>query len=210
VRKSHVSVLVLKVGLSVVTDDPVGVSGRVRFLLSGSNFSVQVVVQSLEQTFSQVHVANRVDAFGELNGAGNLSVPVAPVMLNAFQMPLVDENDNLLALRLIDDAEKFIVFLVNEDLLVLGEEDGQGLDKPVHLVLVQTLFSVRRSAHLSNLCSFGIELITPSTGVVLESPNSVLGQVEASLVVKSLPSVLVELTPEEFDVRADLFGSFAG
>jgi hypothetical protein len=64
---SHVSVLVLEVCLSMVTDDPVCVCCGVRLLLCARYVSTQIVVKSLEQTFSKIHIANGVDAIWELN-----------------------------------------------------------------------------------------------------------------------------------------------
>ena len=84
---------------------------------------MQVVVESLEQTFAQVHVANGVDTLRELNGARNLTVAVGPMVLNSFHVPLVDENDNLVTLSLIDFCEQILVSLIDQDLLDLGEED---------------------------------------------------------------------------------------
>jgi len=90
-------VFVLEVRLSVVTDDPVSIGRGGSIGLSRGNLAMLDVVKTLEQTITQVHVANRVDAFRELDGAGKLAVPVAPVVLNAFHVPLVDNNDDFLA-----------------------------------------------------------------------------------------------------------------
>ena len=66
--------------------------------------AVQVVVQPLEETFSQVHVANGVNIF-ELNGAGDLSVPVGPVVFNALHVPLVDQDYNFVSFSLLNLLE---------------------------------------------------------------------------------------------------------
>jgi predicted glycosyl hydrolase (DUF1957 family) len=46
----------------------------------------------LEETFAQIHVADGVDTLWELNRTRKLSVSVTPVVLNAFQVPLVYQN----------------------------------------------------------------------------------------------------------------------
>jgi hypothetical protein len=77
-------VLVLEVRLPVVTDNPVRVGGGRCLLARGGNLSLMRIPQSLEKTLSEVHVADWVDALGELNGPGQLAVSVAPVVLNAL------------------------------------------------------------------------------------------------------------------------------
>ena len=64
---SHISVFVLPVGFSVVTNDPITIGGGSSSTVGGGNFSVHVIVDSLEQTFSQVQITNGVDGFGEVN-----------------------------------------------------------------------------------------------------------------------------------------------
>jgi hypothetical protein len=59
---------------------------------------VQGVVETLEKTLAQVHITDGVDGLSEDNGAGELTVAIAPVVLDTFQVPLVDEDDDLLAL----------------------------------------------------------------------------------------------------------------
>jgi hypothetical protein len=59
-------------------------------LIGTSNLALVDVPKSLEKTFTQVHVTNWVDAFWELDRAGKLAVSVAPLVLNTFQVPLVD------------------------------------------------------------------------------------------------------------------------
>jgi len=99
------------------------------------------VVQALVQALAQVHVADRVDALWEVDAAGQLSVSVAPVVLDAFQVPLVYNDDHLLALASIDLFKEFFVLLVDEDFLHLWEVGCCCCDVPVHLVLVHALLS---------------------------------------------------------------------
>ena len=65
VRSSHVSVFVLPVGLSMVTDDPVGVGRGCSLRVRRGNLSVQRVVESLEETLTQVHITDGVDGISE-------------------------------------------------------------------------------------------------------------------------------------------------
>jgi hypothetical protein len=71
------------------------------------------VPQTLVQTITQVHVANRVDALGELNGARQLAVPVAPVVLDALQMPLINNYDDFVASGLVNLIKQLLVLVVN-------------------------------------------------------------------------------------------------
>ena len=124
--------LVLPVGFSVVTDDPVGIGHWGSLGVGGGNFSVESVVQSLEQTVSQVHISDHVDAVWEGNRSWQLSVSVSPVVLDTLHVPLVDEDNDFLLWAFINFLEKLIISLVNENALEFGEEDSKGLNVPVH------------------------------------------------------------------------------
>ena len=139
--------LVLEVGLAVVTDDPVGVGRRRRRLIRARNLTLVHVPQALVQTVAQIHIANWVDSLGELDGAGQLAVPVAPVVLNALQVPLVHDDDDLVALGAVNLFKELLVLLVDEDLLELGEVGGRSCYIPVHQVLIHALFSEGRCAN---------------------------------------------------------------
>ncbi len=76
--------LVLVVSFPVITDNPVCVRGGIRLLLCTGDVTTQVIVQPLEKTFAQIHVSNRIDALRELNRARDLSISIAPVVLNAL------------------------------------------------------------------------------------------------------------------------------
>ncbi len=136
---SHVSVLVLPVGLSVVTDDPVGVGSGGALCVRRSDLSVKRIVKTLEETLSQVHVSDGIDGLCENHTSGKLAVAVAPVVLNTLDMPLVHKDNDLLCLALIDLLEKILIALVNENLLQSGEEDGRALNIPVDEVLIEAL-----------------------------------------------------------------------
>ena len=42
-----------------------------------------------------------------------MTVPVAPVVLDALHVPLVDDNNDFLALRAVNFFEEFLVLLIN-------------------------------------------------------------------------------------------------
>jgi hypothetical protein len=137
----------------MVSDNPIGVGRGVRLGVGGLDLSLQVVVKTLEKTLAQVHVSNGVDALGELNTAGQLTVPVAPVVLDTLQVPLVDQNYDLLSGSIVYFLKQLLVLLIHKDLLKLGEENRSRLSEPVHLVLVHTLLGERSGAHKSDLLS---------------------------------------------------------
>ena len=145
--------LILPIALTVVTNNPIGIGRRVTLRVGRSNFSVQIVVESLEETFAEVHIADRVDALGELDGARQLSVPVAPVVLNTFHMPLVDEDDDFFAglARFVYFVKENFILLVNEDLFEFREENISTLNEPVQLVLVETFLWEGSAANKTNL-----------------------------------------------------------
>jgi len=109
-------VLVLEVRLSVVTNNPVSVRAWLLTTVSSCDMSVQVVVQPVEQTFSQRHVTNWVDVL-ELDRAGNLTISMGPFMFDSFHVPLVNDNNNAIALGVINCFEKVNVTLVHKDFL---------------------------------------------------------------------------------------------
>ena len=63
---------------------------------------MQRVVKSVEKTFTKIHITNRVDAIREFYTSWYLSITVAPVVLDTFQMPLINEHNNLLAFCLVN------------------------------------------------------------------------------------------------------------
>lgn len=92
---------------------------------------MKVIVHTLEETLSQVHIAYWVNGLLEHNTTRKLTVSVAPVMLDTFKMPLVHNDNDSLGLRLIDLLEEVFVSFVNKDFLKSWEEDGGALDVPV-------------------------------------------------------------------------------
>jgi hypothetical protein len=57
---------------------------------------VERVVQTLEETLAEVHIANWVNRLCEDDTTRKLTIAVAPVVLNTFEMPLVNKNNNFL------------------------------------------------------------------------------------------------------------------
>lgn len=114
---------------------------------------MDVVVKSLEETFSEVHVTNGVDGILEDYRSGSLPVSVAPVVLNAFQVPLVDNSHDLLAFAVVDVGEQVFVSLVNEDFLKAREENIQALNVPVSKMLVEAFLSESFGSSLCDLLS---------------------------------------------------------
>ena len=96
------------------------------------------VVQTLEETVTQVHITDWVDAFGEVNASWHLTVAMGPLMLNSLHMPLIYNNDDFLLRALINCLEKILVTLVNENLLESWEENIHTLDVPIQKMRVNT------------------------------------------------------------------------
>ena len=178
----------------MVANDPVGVGGGVGLALGRLDLALEVLVQPLEETLAEVHIADGVDALGELDGAGQLSVAVAPVVLDTFQVPLVYEHHDFVAGGLVYFGEQLFVLLVHEDFLELGEESRSRLREPVYHVLVQALLCKGSGASQAHLLPGATQLIAPESAVVLVPTQQVVGQVHPRLVVQALPGFGVELT----------------
>jgi hypothetical protein len=199
-------VLILPVGFSVIANDPVSVCRGCSTGVCRCDLSANVVVEAFEQTLAEVHVTNGVDWLTEVNSAGQLSIARAPVVLNALQVPLIDEHDDLLTLRLVDQLEQILVSLVNEDFLDLREEDLSGLNVPVDEVLIKTLLSECLRASLGNLGSVADHLLSVWRLSVHETAPEIVRYHHASLVEETLCGVTVHLGAEELELGTDLFG----
>lgn len=57
---------------------------------------MEAVVESLEKTVSEIHIADWVDALWEVDASWELTVSGSPVVLDSFHVPLVDDNDDSL------------------------------------------------------------------------------------------------------------------
>jgi hypothetical protein len=66
---------------------------------------------------------------------------VAPLVLNAFHVPLIYKHDDLASLGLVNLIEQFDILFVDKDFFEFGEKDVGRLNEPVHLVLVEALLS---------------------------------------------------------------------
>ena len=67
-------------------------------MLAAADLTTVDVPQTLEETLTQIHVTNWINAFWEFYTAWELTIPVAPVVLNALHVPLVDDYNDFLAL----------------------------------------------------------------------------------------------------------------
>lgn len=65
---------------------------------------------------------------------------MAPVVLDTFHVPLVNNNDDLFAFALINVSEEIFISLINENFLESWEEDIHALDVPVDEVLIKAFF----------------------------------------------------------------------
>jgi len=176
----------------VVTDNPVCVRCGSSSSVCACDLAVQCVVQALEKTVTEVHVTNGVDALRELDASGQLAVAVAPEVLNALEMPLVDENYDFFALGLVDGSKEFLISFVHKDFLELGEENVSASDVPVDHMLVKAVLSEGRRANQAKLLSVAYGLLTIVGAYILVAFYQVFGDVEASFVVQTSPSVSVE------------------
>lgn len=121
---------------------------------------MNVIVKSLEETLSQVHVTNWVDCFFEVDASWELTVSVAPVVFNAFHVPLVDNSDDFFALALVNVSEEIFITFVNEDFLESGEENVSCLNVPVDKILIKAFFSKGLGSRLMKFLSIGSHFIT--------------------------------------------------
>ena len=68
----------------MVTNDPVSISCGTAPSVRTSDLSADVVEQTLEETFTQVHITDGVNWLCEVNTARKLAVAVAPVVFNTL------------------------------------------------------------------------------------------------------------------------------
>ncbi len=165
--------------------------------MSRSELSVKVIVEALEETLAEVHVSDGVDRLGEADGTRQLSVVMAPVMLDTFKMPLINQDNDLVALSTVYLLVEILIPLVNKDLLQSREEDLRALDVPVDEVLVEALFGEGLGACVSDLLAVGKELLNPGRLLILETVPEVEGHLHAGLVIETLSRDLVHLCAEE-------------
>lgn len=103
--------------------------------------SLKSIIESIEKTSPKVHVSDRVDEVSIIHYTPwHLAISVAPVMLNAFHVPLVYKYNDPLVLTLVNRLEDILVFLVHEDFLKFREVYIHTSYVPIHQVLVHAFF----------------------------------------------------------------------
>lgn len=179
-------------------------------MLGRGNFSTLNVVETLEKTFTQVHVTDGINAFRELNGTRELSVSVAPVVFNTFHVPLIDNDDNFLALGTVNLFKKVLVLLINKDFLEVREESGSSLSEPINLMLVQAFLSKCSRSDQRDLVTVVNALIYPLRIAPLESLHEIVKSIGSCLVSKSMSGPGVKFTTHKVDFGTNLLCSFTG
>jgi len=147
---------------------------------------VSVVVESLEETFSKVHITNRINGISESHSSWELPIPMAPMMLDTFHVPLVDHCYDLFAFTVVDVVEEVFISLVDEDFLHSWEKDVQALDIPVNKVLIQAFLCESLRACLSNLLSVTTSFSYIRRLMILESLHHVVNHVHSGLMIESI------------------------
>lgn len=116
---------------------------------------MQSVVQTLEETGTEIHIANWVNSLREVNASWNLSISVGPVVLDTLHVPLVDNHDHTLLRALVNGLKQVVVAEIDKDALEVREIDSHILNKPVDQIGVQTLLGeLRGFALLHALVNF--------------------------------------------------------
>jgi hypothetical protein len=95
------------------------------------DFSVKIIVESLEQTLSQVHITNGINTVLEGHRSRELAITMAPEVLNTLHVPLVHNGYDFLTLTLINVFEEVFISLIYEDFLQAREENIKVLNVPI-------------------------------------------------------------------------------
>ena len=188
----------------MVTNDPVSIGRGSTLGVRGNDLSLERVVKSLEETLAQVHITDGVDGVTEDNGAGDLAIAAAPVVLNTLEMPLVNKHNYFLCRVLINLSEKILITLVHKDLLKSGEEDLSGLSVPVDQVLIKALLGEGLRISLSDLLAVGFVFLSIEGLSILETLKEVVGDIHAGLMVETIGCLRVQFGTEELDIGTDL------
>lgn len=98
-----------------------------------------------------------------------MTIAAAPVMLNTFEMPLVNKHNNFLCRVLINLSEKILITLVYKDLLKSREEDLGSLSVPVDQMLIKALLCEGLRSGLSDLLAVGSEFFSVEGLSILET-----------------------------------------
>ena len=135
------------------------------------------------------------DGFGEVHRAGELTIAVAPVVLNTLDVPLVNKDDDLLSGILVNQSEKILIALVNEYFLQSWEEDLCTLDVPIKLLGIKTLLCESLGVRLMDLLTVGQELLSVEALGILNAFEEVVWHVHPGLVVDAINGNTVQLRP---------------
>lgn len=203
--------LILPVGFSVVTDNPIGIGDWSCLGVCRGDFSVKRVVESLEETVSKIHISNNINTIGEVDASWHLSVSVSPVVLNSLHMPLVDDHNDFLMGTFVDGLEEIFISLINENLFEFWEEKIKGLNIPVHKVRIKASLGVLRWLRVmksrNGLSSFAMPEIVSKHHKSLEEIN---WGVQLGFVVESRPSFLIEFSTKEISFGSYFLSFFTG
>ena len=200
---------VLEVGLSVITNNPIGISGWSRLDVGRGNFSVEVVIKSLEKTVSEIHIANWVDALWEMHASWELTVPGGPVVFDSFHVPLVYNDNNLLLWSWVNLLEEIFISLIDKYSLQLWEVNIEILNKPVDFILIETFLRILGSSRVLNSRSVFFSFHTiEHVSCVLKSLIYVFGEIKSGFMLQSLPTDFVEMWAEEVGFCSESFRFF--
>jgi hypothetical protein len=191
---SHISMFVLPIWFSMVTNDPICIGCGCGLAICTRDFSVHIVIHSLEKTFSQVHISDWVDWFSVCNWSWILPISVTPVMLNTFQMPLIHYYYYFLSFALIDWSEDVLVSLIDEYFLHSREENVCASNVPVDQMLIQAFFCECLRACLMNLLSISLKFFYPLWLRVLESLSHIVRNISSCFMVESVISDWVKFS----------------
>jgi hypothetical protein len=120
-------------------------------------------------------------------------------MLDTLHVPLVDDDNDSLALGLINLFEELFVLLIDENSLELREESSACLRVPINLMLIQAFLGEGSWTHKWDLGAIADVFSNPLRVTPLEALNKVINQVHSGLVGKLHPGLVVEFTTKEMN-----------
>ena len=115
------------------------------------------------------------------------------MVLDTLDMPLVDEDNDLLALGLVDGLEDVLIALVNEDLLDLREEDVARSNVPVDKMLVKAFLGEGLRVSLMDFLAVRHQLLCVEALSVLNAFPQIVRRVHSGLMVDTINGLTVHL-----------------